>query len=254
MKLYKCELCLKIFKRKQHLISHLNRKNKCYNPDTEILTINDINIDQNQNPNNEPNKLIEKLPDNEPNNLIEKLPDLTEHLHNSIELPNNLPNLTELPEKQPNNLPNLTELPENIPNILPNLSNIEPEIIEVVDLPINDTIIQLKKRNYNYPIIQPEIQPEIQPIIQPIIKPVFQPEIQPIIQPINEPKIDQIIKPIIQPINEPKYKLIPSNTYDITYEPLKLKLDEKPDTNLQKNLQNCERLNQYKKIMKFRKI
>lgn len=47
MKIYKCELCQKLFSQKYNLLNHVNRKFKCVNTDITTYTISDlVNIEK----------------------------------------------------------------------------------------------------------------------------------------------------------------------------------------------------------------
>lgn len=44
MKIYKCELCQKLFNQKSNLLNHVNRKFKCVNTEITTYTISDLVI------------------------------------------------------------------------------------------------------------------------------------------------------------------------------------------------------------------
>ena len=47
MKIYKCELCQKLFSQKYNLLNNVNRKFKCVNTDITTYTISDlVNIEK----------------------------------------------------------------------------------------------------------------------------------------------------------------------------------------------------------------
>lgn len=118
-KLFKCDLCNRVFSRKEHLIRHANRKIKCINPINPVLNYDDVM-------NEEQNKYLQdQLTSN--NIIVKKIGGD----HNS----NNLPNLP--------NLPNLYPNISNIPEILPK-TNQDIKVVNM-DIPKQDLKEDLKE-------------------------------------------------------------------------------------------------------------
>ena len=118
-KLFKCDLCNRVFSRKEHLIRHANRKIKCINPINPVLNYDDVM-------NEEQNKYLQDQLTS--NNIIVKKIGGDHNSNNLLNLPN-LPNL----------YPNIS----NIPEILPK-TNQDIKVVNM-DIPKQDLKEDLKE-------------------------------------------------------------------------------------------------------------